>query len=180
MTFSYLCVEFSVDRAGGPVKLAPHKKKEKTRALSSSTMIPLQLDGPMVFVIEPLSPDNSHDFRKMSIFKISKYFQNNIGKLNFIKIQQNRILIKIKGIHNNLNDNNGKKITLIWIPSHIEIQGNEEVDQLASQAHNIPISNLPIPHNDLRFWTKKIKNRPFKFDSFLDSQQNKFAYMQLL
>ncbi|ESN93008.1 hypothetical protein HELRODRAFT_165163 [Helobdella robusta] len=66
---------------------------------------------------------------------------------NLIIQTQNRI-------HDNLYDNNGKKITLIWIPSHIEIQGNEEVDQLASQAHNIPISNLPIPHNDLRFWTK--------------------------
>ncbi|ESO00366.1 hypothetical protein HELRODRAFT_175776 [Helobdella robusta] len=69
--------------------------------------------------------------------------------------QHNLIIQTQNRIHNNFNDNNGKKITLIWIPSHIGIQGNEVVDQLASQAYNIPISNLPIPHNDLRFWTKK-------------------------
>ncbi|ESO05432.1 hypothetical protein HELRODRAFT_171833 [Helobdella robusta] len=67
-------------------------------------------------------------------------------------------------IHDNLNDNNGKKIILIWIPSHIGIEDNEEVDQLASQAHNISISNLPIPHNDLRFWTIKVSMEKWQLE----------------
>lgn len=43
-----------------------------------------------------------------------------------------------------------KKIELVWIPSHVGIPGNEEVDQLAKDSLKIhDIEPIKIPYNDL-------------------------------
>ncbi|XP_076678214.1 uncharacterized protein LOC143374169 [Andrena cerasifolii] len=48
--------------------------------------------------------------------------------------------------------NRGKEIILIWIPSHVGIEGNEKADSLAKSACSLPVPDVPISvhYNDLK------------------------------
>lgn len=62
----------------------------------------------------------------------------------------------------------GKTIIMAWIPSHIGIKGNEEVDQLAKSALDLPPGNISVPHTDFKGTIKSfIKN---KWQLFWDQQ----------
>ncbi|ESN91340.1 hypothetical protein HELRODRAFT_165364 [Helobdella robusta] len=59
----------------------------------------------------------------------------------------------ITQIQNSINTHmtiNNNKIKLVWIPSHIGIEGNEKADKAANLAHRLPISNIPIPYSDIK------------------------------
>lgn len=43
-----------------------------------------------------------------------------------------------------------KTVVFCWIPSHINIRGNDEADFLAKSALDLPITNSKIPHTDLK------------------------------
>ena len=42
-----------------------------------------------------------------------------------------------------------KSVMFCWVPSHVGIQGNEEVDVLAQLALNEAYTNIKIPYGDL-------------------------------
>ena len=41
--------------------------------------------------------------------------------------------------------NSGKSIVLCWIPSHVNIPGNERADAAAKSALSLPITNMKLP-----------------------------------
>ena len=45
--------------------------------------------------------------------------------------------------------NSGKSIVLCWIPSHVNIPGNERADAAAKSALSLPITNMKLPGCDL-------------------------------
>ena len=45
--------------------------------------------------------------------------------------------------------NSGKSIALCWIPSHVNIPGNERADAAAKSALSLPITNMKLPGCDL-------------------------------
>ena len=45
--------------------------------------------------------------------------------------------------------NSGKTIILCWIPSHVNIRGNETADTAAKSALLLPITNMKLPAHEL-------------------------------
>jgi len=45
--------------------------------------------------------------------------------------------------------NSGKSVVLCWIPSHVNILGNERPDAAAKSALSLPITNMKLPGCDL-------------------------------
>jgi len=45
--------------------------------------------------------------------------------------------------------NSGKTIILSWIPSHVNICGNERADTAAKSALSLPITNMKLPTREL-------------------------------
>ena len=45
--------------------------------------------------------------------------------------------------------NSGKTIILCWIPSHVNICGNERADTAAKSALSLPITNKKLPAREL-------------------------------
>jgi len=45
--------------------------------------------------------------------------------------------------------NSGKRIILCWIPSHVNIRGNERADTAAKSALSLPITNMKLPAREL-------------------------------
>jgi len=45
--------------------------------------------------------------------------------------------------------NSGKSIALCWIPSHVNIPGNERADAAAKSALSLPITGMKLPGFDL-------------------------------
>jgi hypothetical protein len=60
-------------------------------------------------------------------------------------------------------DQEGPKITLIWVPSNKEIPGNEKADQSAKEAldEDIPTTGR-YPLDDLKKWLKRISKKETK------------------
>ena len=44
----------------------------------------------------------------------------------------------------------GKRIILFWIPSHVNIPGNDRADAAAKKALENPVTNLTIPYSHFR------------------------------
>jgi len=44
---------------------------------------------------------------------------------------------------------NGKNIILCWIPSHVEILGNEKADAAAKSALSLPVTRMKLPTTDI-------------------------------
>jgi len=45
--------------------------------------------------------------------------------------------------------NSGKRIILCWIPSHVNIRGNERADTGAKSALSLPVTNMKLPAREL-------------------------------
>jgi len=45
--------------------------------------------------------------------------------------------------------NTGKTIILCWIPSHVNIRGNERADTAEKSALSLPITNMKLPAREL-------------------------------
>jgi len=45
--------------------------------------------------------------------------------------------------------NSGKTIILCWIPSHVNIRGNERADTSAKAAVSLPVTNMKLPAREL-------------------------------
>jgi len=45
--------------------------------------------------------------------------------------------------------NSGKKIEFCWIPSHVNIPGNDRADTAAKAALNLPVTNMKLPASEL-------------------------------
>jgi len=45
--------------------------------------------------------------------------------------------------------NSGKTIVMCWIPSHVNVSGNERADTAAKSALSLPITSMKIPAGEL-------------------------------
>ena len=43
-----------------------------------------------------------------------------------------------------------KTLFFIWVPSHIDIMGNEKADSAADSALNLPHAKVGVPYNDFK------------------------------
>ncbi|ESO11934.1 hypothetical protein HELRODRAFT_167028 [Helobdella robusta] len=141
---------------------------------NTSSIIDLVMTSPTMFEdIEWEAEEDLHGSDHFPIILTMKIKATNYEcyRLNYNKIDWNKFKIftdslstllalkqyyprhqLILQIQNKIHDiiSNKNHISLIWIPSHIGIEGNERVDQLAAQAHLDPPSNIPIPYYDIR------------------------------
>lgn len=53
--------------------------------------------------------------------------------------QMSQVVMAAKSISRSLEED-GFEISFQWVPAHVGLHGNEKADQLASNAHNLPIS----------------------------------------
>ena len=82
-----------------------------------------------------------------------------------------RIMCLKLNIHNLIKE--GYKLTFMWIPSHIGIQGNEIADSLAKEALNLQIDNRltpKLPYSDFR---PKIKEYTFSLEKRMEKRSTK-------
>jgi len=51
--------------------------------------------------------------------------------------------------------NSGKTIILCWIPSHVNIRGNERADTAAKSALSLPVTHIKLPAHELITYVSK-------------------------
>jgi len=79
-------------------------------------------------------------------------FSDSLSSLEAIGLSGFKLEIDI--VQNIIQDythlaNCGKKIILCWIPSHVNIRGNERADTTAKSALSLPITNMKLPAREL-------------------------------
>ncbi len=72
---------------------------------------------------------------------------SSLEALNSFKVDLDIVLQIIKDY--TYLTNIGKTIVLCWIPSHVNIPGNERADVAAKSALSLPITHMKLPANDL-------------------------------
>jgi len=82
-----------------------------------------------------------------SNFIIFSYSMSSLEALNVFKLELD-LVPKIIKDYTHLTSN-GKTIMFCWIPSHVNIPGNEKADAAANLALTFPITNMKLPEYDL-------------------------------
>jgi len=72
---------------------------------------------------------------------------SSLEALSVFKVEIDIVHNIIKG-YTNLT-NTGKTIVLCWLPSHVNICGNERADSAAKSALSLPIMNMKLPAYEL-------------------------------
>jgi ribonuclease HI len=94
---------------------------------------------------------------------------------------ENPLVVEIlERVHQQLHVD--RRITFVWVPSHIGIAGNTVVDAVAKTGFSLPISNAEIPHTDFKplisshvkncwqlCWNSDTNNRLFKIQPVIKS-----------
>ena len=90
--------------------------------------------------------------------------------------EKNPIILKLKQkIHIALSKN--INISLLWIPSHVGIEGNEMADELAKEALSNNINKIKIPYTDFKHNITKIIQSKWQ-KNWNKETSNKLHYIQ--
>ena len=103
-----------------------------------------------MFHCAPVSPTLAMYFvhcSRNSNFVIFSDSMSRLEALNGVKLELDLVQKIIKD-YTHLT-NNGKTITFCWIPSHVNIPGNEKADAAAKSALSFPITKMKLPAYDL-------------------------------
>jgi len=103
-------------------------------------------DGCTIFTSEMRALTRIHRVkgRKFIIFSDS---MSSLEALNGFKLESDLV-------HNIIKDythltSNGKTTVFCWIPSHVNIRGNERADAAAKSVLSLPITNMKLPGHEV-------------------------------
>ena len=110
-------------------------------------------DGSSIFTAEAyaliLACDivESTNHNNFVIFSDSMSCLQSIKYLDWKNPAVQQVIERLNYIHGSTN----KKVTLVWVPGHVGIPGNENVDQLAKDSLQMPtIDHFPLPSRDYK------------------------------
>jgi len=72
---------------------------------------------------------------------------------------------------------NGKEIVFCWVPSHVDIKGNEKADRAAKEALELIPSDILLPHTDLKTLVNCHNNLLWQ-EAWNDANGNKLQMVQ--
>ena len=96
----------------------------------------------ILLALDIISQSTEQDFL---ILSDSMSCVNTVENINL----ENPIVVEIlERVHQQLHLD--RRITFLWVPSHIGIAGNTAVDVIAKAGVSLPIPNAEIPHTDFK------------------------------
>ena len=110
---------------------------------------------------------SSYGSECLALLKALEWIQTNPGSSTIctdsLSLQQalrnnnwkdnNDLLMKIKGIATTIDH----PITLLWVPSHCDLEGNEKADELANQGSKLCQVGIPVSHEIVKARIKRRK-----------------------
>ena len=107
-------------------------------------------DKASIFTAEIHALDMALDIIRRTKSKDYMVFSDSLSSLQAIESckVKNLLILKILKDHSQLI-NSAKSITFCWIPSHVDIRGNEDADIAAKAGLDVAITNMRFPVSDL-------------------------------